>query len=444
MKFRAVLLIGLLCVSSAFAANFSTVTTFVTSDPQEFILERTTAFGDIDGDGRMDVLFMVREQQNADYVIHIFNGQGPDWPEELTTGQSDIIIRSIRASSRYTAICANADVDDDGNNDLLFNGENEVYLFYGGRLRNSLTPNDADISITSIDPIQILDVTAGDINADGYDDIIIGLLKENVSYVHIFYNEILTPYIDVNQADLIIEAEKENDGFGKTLEVIGDINGDQTNELLVGAPEAFDTGAVYLYHRAFQAGEIYAESADAVFFGETKGDKFGYTIREGDTNGDKKPDIIVGAQNARYNNEQTGCVYIYQGADFWQEVEARDADAMAFGDQPGDLFGNGVVSINDLNQDGKDELLVGSQWSVSKEEAMGRLYLFYGDQLLSQVQAITAQDKLTGESAYMTYNGIIEPADDLNGDGFTDFFVYAKRSTFGEDFEAVLKVMSVW
>ncbi|OQY30280.1 MAG: hypothetical protein B6244_00010 [Candidatus Cloacimonetes bacterium 4572_55] len=440
--FGLLLLIHLSTHASVYGVDFETLTSFVTSGPHETFLERATSFGDINGDTHTDALLMTRNLRDGEFNLHIFYGRR-SWDAEVSTDNSDVIIRMTREAS-FNNIWARGDIDDDGKADFLFNSDTEVFIFYGGALKRDMTPNDADILIQSREPILITSVISGDVNNDGFDDIIIGAKKENIGFVYIFYNEILTPYIDVSKADLIIEGEEPNDSFGKSLRVLSDMTSDKRNELLIGAPKAFESGAVYLFYRPYQTGEIYAETADVIFFGnENVREKFGYTIEDGgDLNGDGTHDIVIGAQKAKGLDSDMGAVYIYHGKDFWESVEIDQADAIVTGDKGGDLFGKGFAPISDVTEDGKGELVVGSEWSVSENDPTGRIYFFNGEQLISKMDAITAEKKLTGISNEVRYNGIVQPAGDFDNDKKNDFFVMSQELHQSENLQ-VLKVMTI-
>lgn len=432
----------ILITAPAQAIDFATVATFIPERIEDTFIDRAVSYGDIDGDGKQDLLITTYSAYDNEITLNIFYGDF--WEPEMNTGNSDVAISSTNMTA-IESVWARGDVDDDGKNDILFHSESEVFFFYGAKLRSFLTPNDADIIFQSAEEVRIRSVTCGDINGDMYDDIIIGAEMENLGYVYIFYNEVLTPTIDLERADLIIEAEEEGDDFGASLFVIPDLTGDKHNELLVGAPQAFGTGAVYLFQRAFQSGEIVAYDADVVFYGKNKGDQFGFDVYSGvELNGDELTDILIMAPLADDQEPDVGAVYVYLGTDFWNEVDVDNANAIVSGNGAGDKFGLGIAPLNDLDEDKKDELVVSSNWAITAEDQVGRLFLLTGDQLNTRMKAIEAKNYISGVVGEMWYNGSITPAGDIDADGHSDFFVRAQRMSRSREMEQVLMIMSVW
>jgi hypothetical protein len=110
-----------------------------------------------------------------------------------------------------------------------------------------------------------------------------------------------------NIADVTITGEAAFDYFGRSVSTAGDVNKDGYSDVIVGAyctyPGVIDAGRAYIYF----GGTSMDNSADVIMTGEAYGDAFGGSVSTaGDVNKDRYSDVIVGA----YGND-AGRAYIY-------------------------------------------------------------------------------------------------------------------------------------
>lgn len=150
--------------------------------------------------------------------------------------------------------------------------------------------------------------TAGDVNGDGYADVVVGADRYEQwtgrTYVYLGNAGGLSA-IPIFTAT----GEGGNNHFGYSVDTAGDVNGDGYDDLIVGADcQSNNTGWVYVY-----AGSINGLSAAPIFTatGEGEHNHFGNSVgTAGDVNGDGYDDVIVGAYGY---NDSTGRVYVYAG-----------------------------------------------------------------------------------------------------------------------------------
>jgi ribosomal protein L35AE/L33A len=150
---------------------------------------------------------------------------------------------------------------------------------------------------------------------------------------------------------------------------IGNADGDDYNDLAVGA-DGYDvsTGRAYVYHGT--SGGI-GTTASQTLNGEASGDSFGITVVLGNFNGDAYYDLAVGAKG---NSSSTGRVYVYHGAS--GGVESSLSQALD-GESSNHYFGD-VLSANDSNLDGYDDLVVSATNYDETYSNRGKVYLYTG------------------------------------------------------------------
>ncbi len=273
----------------------------------------------------------------------------------------------------------------------------------------------------------------GDVDADGYDDVIIGSYQmnrtamsyqpedSNIGRVYIFKGgngglQSLPAYQ--------FSGENAVDWFGYAVSDGGDLNGDDIADFIVSAPLAdsssavTDTGKVYVY--LGQSGA--APQQVSVLVGEAANDRFGIAVSgAGDVNGDGLDDFVVGAHyyDKTSVDQEAGKAYLYYGAGSGIVSTA----AWTFvGENARDNLGYAVAGAGDVNGDGFADVIVGAPKNSDAGEYAGKLYLFYGSASgLPSTPSLT----LTGSAANDEFGAALDLAGDVNGDGYDDIVVGA-------------------
>ncbi len=322
------------------------------------------------------------------------------------------------------------DVNGDGHDDIIVGTYNEkkAYIFFGNSLVANLSIENASITLGSNDEYFGYSVSsAGDVNGDGYDDVIVGARAYNASTgrAYIYYGG---PSMD-SIADVTLTGGTNFNEFGYSVSSAGDVDGDGLDDVIVGALRynSYQGRAYVFYGSSFSSSTISAGSADVTLTGETGSSYFGRSVSSaGDVDGDGLDDVIVGAD--AYNSSQ-GRAYVFYGSSFSSStISAGSADVTLTGETAGDAFGYSVSSAGNVNNDQYDDLIIGAAEYGSRR---GRAYVFYGSASLSStISAGSADVTLAGETTNNQFGCSVSSADDVNGDGYDDVIIGAMRYNF--------------
>ena len=165
------------------------------------------------------------------------------------------------------------------------------------------------------------------------------------------------------------------DRFGISVSTAGDVNGDGYSDIIVGAPfndaGGNDAGRAYIYFGGTSMDNI----ADVIMTGEAADDRFGFPVSTaGDVNGDGYNDVIVGAIFNDAGGNTAGRAYIYFGGTSMD----NNVDVTMTGEAAGDFFGISVSTAGDVNGDGYSDVIVGAYFNDAGGSDAGRAYIYFG------------------------------------------------------------------
>ncbi len=265
---------------------------------------------------------------------------------------------------------------------------------------------------------------AGDVNGDGYPDLIVGAETYNNGQIRegrafVYYGS-ATGYN--NTPDWTAELNLSNAYFGSSVAGAGDVNGDGFDDVIVGASEyangQFREGAAFLYYGSATG---LSTSPDWTAESDQSYAYFGVLVNTaGDINGDGYADIIVGAPLYNVANTDDGRVYLYYGSSTGPSLTPN---WVSEGSQAYMRYGEAISTAGDVNNDGFDDLLIGGSQYSNGELREGMVNLFYG----SLTGPSTVPDwSYEGNQINAWFGASVNSAGDVNGDGYIDVIIGAK------------------
>ena len=388
--------------------------------------------GDVDGDGITDFLI-----GGSKVYLILGKNVGRKTGSTIEDYADASFIRENAGDDFGDAVCMTGDVNDDGYDDILIGAHRydsatgKTYLMLGKADGWGLDMNIADVADASFVGCNTGDnsgyaVTfAGDINADGFDDILIGAYLADVGsnltagsvYLLLGKGDGWVTNASLADADAVFEGVSTETGIGQNIAAAGDVNADGFDDFLVGR-----NGKAYLVSGKASgwSGIVDLSSMDSSFL--TSGI---YKLASaGDVNQDGFADIIIGADS---KNSGTGMVYIVFGkeAPWGRDTDLSvAADASFSGSNTNDHLGTSVACAGDVNNDGCDDILIGAAWA---DQYTGMGYLVYGKESgWGKDVAISSTDaRFIGENTYDYAGFDLTSAGDINGDGNDDFLISA-------------------
>jgi hypothetical protein len=206
---------------------------------------------------------------------------------------------------------------------------------------------------------------AGDVDGDHFDDLIVGAPQPfdvNSGRAVIWFGQSST---STTPARLVLTGEVGSDRFGFSVSGAGDRNNDGFDDVIVGAPghdsQGFDKGAAYIFLGGLNVNSI----ADWKAIGGSGLDSLGYAVDGGqDVDGDQTPDVVIGAPGADLTAVNSGEVDVFYGSSY--PSTAPDSVISPVVPDPGfeseDRFGAAVALAGPVFGGGTSQVLVGAPY----------------------------------------------------------------------------------
>ena len=426
---------------------------------------RMTATGDFNNDGYMDLAIGSGWYDGAaenSGMVEVFYGseQGLSSSPEVT-----ILPPVVNANSFFGEGVAAADVDNDSYDDLIVSMQNydvnpnldegAVFLYYGSgsgldntwdwRVTGTVTYAHTGIDVAS----------AGDVNGDDYEDIIIGARRYDacnggapvINHAYVFLgSNALVGTTTVASADWYAMGDQCNPtaptpkdaGFGWNVGSAGDVNGDGYDDIFVGAPlydsGETDEGKLFVWYGGMNGlgdsgtpsnADWTAESNQAMAYFP---DYDWAAVGSGDFDGDGYDDLTAGSRYYDHLTAGDGVALVWYGSDsgLGPNGNPSNSDWLAYGAEGGTQLGSHLRVLSCNGDRFADVLIGGLGHAAGTENGAGMAIVWLGseDGLGAEGPSTYADWMVEGDQAG-SHLGWSLAAGDTDGDSYDDMIIGA-------------------
>lgn len=288
----------------------------------------------------------------------------------------------------------------------------------------------------------------GDHDGDGVPDVAVGGLdyggSGSVIWVLFLHpNGTVKNYQKIGNGAGGLPGDFDAGGFGASIAALGDHDGDGVDDLVVGAPSddrgrgtvwvlfLNPNGTVKNYHKIGDQSGNFGGALD-------DGDSFGSSAAAGDLDNDGLSDLVVGAPHDDDGGSDRGAVWVLfldsEGmVKNHQKISATDGGFTGTLDDR-DRFGASAALLDDLDKDGRRDLVVGAPYDGDGGLEKGALWILF----LDDTGTVNGHQKISSESG--GFRGVLEYRDrfgsavsaagDLDGDGNEEIAVGAPAGDY--------------
>jgi hypothetical protein len=425
--------------------------------------------GDVNGDGFDDILISANLNDDGNInggQIYLIFGKPSGWAMDLDLSNADAsFIGTENREWAGMSIDGAGDVNGDGYDDILIGSQynntggidsGQAFLIFGKQSGWTMDTNlsDSDASFIGEYPQDGAGSSvagAGDVNGDGYDDILVSARwndesNANAGQVYLIFGKPngWTMEYKLQNADASFHGEGFIDNAGYDVAGAGDVNNDNYDDILIGAyvndEGDYNAGQVYLIFGRPSNWEMDSKLNDsnASFIGENAEDSAGISIAgAGDVNGDGFDDILIGANGSDANGNESGKAYIIFGktTNWTMDTNLSDINTTFIGESPGDFLGYSVAGGGDVNSDGFDDILIGANLNDQVGLTAGKAYLILGKNTnwSMGINISNADASFIAEGEHNYVGEPVASAGDVNDDGFDDILIGAHDNSEGAE-----------
>lgn len=402
------------------------------------------AVGDLTGDGRSEVLIgapsedVQAEDAGGFYIVDPSTDDS-----DLDAAAIAIILGDVAGDGIGQSVAAVGDLDQDGYPDFLVGSptisldeteDGGAFVFYGPLTGSSTVSSTAEYTITGSGSSSAAGYSmdaAGDINGDGYPDVLVGAYYQLDRHdypgaAHLIYGPIVGDVDLDDGADVQMMGITADALTGYAVAGIGDIDGDGFDDIAIGAPQespkkGFDGLTYIIYGGEALVSDDVDDYAGAMLIGAEAYAYSGLALAGGeDVDGDGLDDFLISDLSER--------TWMVHGEALSDEVMLTDVyDALFYGEVYGDYSGYSVSFAGDIDNDGNADVLIGAPNNGDTAKNSGSAYLFYGP--LTGTRFAYAADVRFRGSGSGDFAGIdVHGGEDISGDGVDDVLIGASAA----------------
>ncbi|SEF75742.1 integrin alpha [Nitrosomonas ureae] len=392
--------------------------------------------GDVNGDGLDDLSFSIYGDYSRNYSTSSYVVFG-----KVEEFEADMDLSELDGSNGFRLdldggrrLSTAGDVNGDGFDDVIIGTGISSYVVFG-----KASGFEAEMDLSGLDGSNGFRLnregdasTAGDVNGDGFDDVIIG------NYVVFGKASGFEAEMDLSELDGSNGFRMKGaygDILGVSVSTAGDVNGDGFDDVIIGTRIFFsDDGPGYV---VFGKASGFEADMDLSELDGSNGFRLDGEIRSvsnaGDVNGDGFDDVIVGEPGASPNGRYSGSSYVVFGkvSGFEAGMDLSELDGKngfrVDGLAARDYLGASVSAAGDVNGDGFDDVIIGAPDANPNGRQSGSSYVVFGkaSEFDATVNLMPLDGVLEGGRSGSSVSGV----GDVNGDGFDDLMVGAGGGT---------------
>lgn len=305
---------------------------------------------------------------------------------------------------------------------VLYDDDGICYMYPGSATGLSAAATWTYGGTASFDKFGTAVANIGDINGDGYDDAAFGMpFKDQGSIdegaIQIFLGSALGLSTIPFQ---MLTGDQDYAYFGSVIANAGDVNGDGFNDMILGIPDydvsCTDDGVIYLFYGSTYG---FTDYPNWVYYGPDCFDSYGFSVAGNiDINADGFDDIIAGSPYTTMAASTDGKADVFLGS----IGGLGDYPDITFqGESADDNFGIVVSGAGDFNADGYDDFMIGSPNYNYGADPQGLVKIYYGKKDANGIDAYAW--RLYRATHNTSFGSYISGGGDLNGDGADDIAI---------------------
>jgi len=353
--------------------------------------------GDLNGDGFADMIVAAPDFGESGRFgrVYIYFGS-----TNFDTTADVSLISNVTGRNLGVSVSSAGDFNNDGYDDVIVGSKSgKAFLYYGGEVMD----NVADLTFqgeTGDTRFSYKVSCAGDMNNDGYTDVMIAcyynLDSQGKVYIYLGNNS------GNNSPDIILDEFKQSYGNGISISSAGDLNNDGFDDIIIGSDAQQDTGMAYI----FKGDTIPDDEPDLILKENGTSLLYGYDVSSaGDVNNDGFDDFLVNVAGAYYTQ-------LFLGAAVLDSIP----DKLIYCDSTSYNNGLEISSAGDLNNDGYDDFIIGNEKSLIQKWYAS---IYYGSENIDSLESY----QIVGNSYSLYIDQCISKAGDINNDGFDDIMI---------------------